>query len=40
MHYFDQIKFEKVPLFIRKNIEYSYTPGYTFAMGYFAPLEI
>ena len=29
MYYFDQIKFEKIPLFIRKNIDYSYIPGYT-----------
>ena len=31
MYYFDQIK--KVPLLIIKNNYYSYTPGYTFAIG-------
>ena len=31
---------KKVPLFIIKNTDYSYTPGYTLAMGYFAPREI
>ena len=35
MYYFDQIKSSKVdlPLFIIENIDYSYTPGYTLAMG-------
>ena len=37
MYYFDQIKSYKVLLFIIKNIDYSYTPGYTLAMGYFSP---
>ena len=27
-------------LFIIKNIDYSYTSGYTLAMGYFVPREI
>ena len=37
MCYFDQIKSKQVPLFIIKNTDYSYTPGYTVAIGYFAP---
>ena len=35
-----RLSLKKVQLFIIKNIDYSYTPGYTLAMGYFAPGEI
>ena len=38
VYYFGQIKFEKVPLFIRKKYRLQlHTPGYTLAKGYFAP---
>ena len=30
----------QIPLFIIKHIYYSYTPGYTLAVCYFAPWEI
>ena len=38
MYYFDQIRsLKKYNYLLQKNIDYSYTPGYTLAMGYFAP---
>ena len=33
MYYFDQIKFLKSTIIYYKNIDYSYTPGYTLVMG-------
>ena len=35
-----RLSLEKIQLFIIQNINYSYTPGYTIAMGYFAPRKI
>ena len=37
MYYFDQIKSKKSTIIYYKNIDYSYTPGYTIAISYFAP---
>ena len=39
MHYFDRLSFKKVPLFIIKNIDYSYTPGYTSCYVLFCSLR-
>ena len=36
VYYFDHINLKNVSLFIIKYIDYSYTPGYTLALGYFS----
>ena len=37
MHYFYGLSFKKYHYLLYKKIDYSYTPGYTLAMCYFAP---
>ena len=32
-----RLSLKKVPLFVIKNIDYSYTPGYALAIDYLAP---
>ena len=37
MCYFDQIRSKKSTIIYHITIDYSYTPGYALAIGYFAP---
>ena len=37
MYYFDRLSLKKYHYLWLKTIDYSYTPGYTLAMGYFIP---